>query len=117
MSATETGDRNEARSIIEELWAEREQSRSTPTPPVLTPAPRPAKPRRAPAPALHIRERALATAIVLILVGNLLGIGAKALGLIGGASKATFLAEADAIAPRPTPSWAPSRQPVATRPP
>ena len=95
MSTTQTGRGGEARSIIEELWAEREQSRPAPAP-VHTnaPVPRPPKPAR---PALHGRERKLATAIALLLGANGLGIGAKALGLVGGASKATFVAEADAI--------------------
>src|SRR5687768_14257981 len=94
MSATQTGSRSDARSIIEELWAEREQSR--PVPPVdrKAPVPRPPKPAR---PGLGGKERALATAVVLLLVGNGLGVGAKALGLIGGASKAAYLAQADAI--------------------
>jgi hypothetical protein len=92
MTTTQTGSRNEARSIIEELWAEREQSRPAPAPVGKKP-PTPGSPRR---PASS-RERKLATAVVLLLVGNGLAIGAKALGLVGGASKATFVAQADAI--------------------
>ena len=94
MSTTETGSRSDARSIIEELWAEREQSRTAP--PVQRQAPAPPPPKRE-RPGLRGKERALATAVVLLLIGNGLGVGAKALGLVGGPSKSTFLAEADAI--------------------
>ncbi|HJV08251.1 MAG TPA: hypothetical protein VJ653_01160, partial [Acidimicrobiales bacterium] len=80
----------EARSIIEELWAEREQAR--PTPPG-QPAPAPAPPR----PKAGSRERKLAAAVVLLLAGNGLGIGAKALGLVGAPPAATFVSEADAV--------------------
>jgi hypothetical protein len=96
MSTTQTGRGSEARSIIEELWAEREQGRAAPnTPPARPSAPAPAPVERRP-PAGR-RERTLATAIVLLLAGNGLAIGAKSMRLIGGASKATFVAKADAV--------------------
>jgi hypothetical protein len=97
MSTTKTGSRSEARSIIEELWAEREQGHTMPTPPVRSSAPAPARvpvERRPPA---GRRERMLATAIVVLLAGNGLAFGAKAIGLVGGESKATFVAKADAV--------------------
>lgn len=95
MSTTKTGSRSDARSIIEELWAEREQGHTVPPPPVRSSAPAPARPERRP-PAGR-RERMLATAIVVLLAGNGLAFGAKAIGLVGGASKATFVAKADAV--------------------
>lgn len=39
----------------------------------------------------------LATAILVLLAGNGMAFGAKAIGLLGGASKATFVAKADAV--------------------
>ncbi|HUR23885.1 MAG TPA: hypothetical protein VMZ73_08455 [Acidimicrobiales bacterium] len=95
MSTTKTGSRSEARSIIEELWAEREQGHTVLTPLVRSSAPAPAPAERRP-PAGR-RERMLATAIVVLLAGNGLAFGAKAIGLVGGASKATFVAKADAV--------------------
>lgn len=95
MSTTKTGSHSEARSIIEELWAEREQGHTVPTPPVRPSAPAPVQAERRP-PAGR-RERMLATAIVVLLAGNGLAFGAKAIGLVGGASKATFVAKADAV--------------------
>jgi hypothetical protein len=91
MSQTQTGSRTDARSMIEELWAEREQARPLNQPQVDKRPPAPPRPKASP------KERALATAIVLLLAGNGLGIGAKAMGLIGAPSKEMFIARADAI--------------------
>lgn len=90
MSTRARGTGSEARSIIEELWAEREGSHPVPAP-ASTKAPAPRSPR----PPASSRERKLAAAVVLLLAGNGLAIGAKALGLVGGTSKARFVAAAD----------------------
>ena len=90
---TRPSGRTDAASIIAELWAEREQARSAPAGPASTPRatvdPRP--------PRAGGRERALGTVIVLLLAGAGLGVVAKATGFIGAPSRASFLAQADAI--------------------
>ena len=90
---TRTSSRTDAASIIADLWAEREQTLSSARPQAGSPRastePRP--------PRAGGRERALATAIVLLLAGSGLAIAAKAAGIIGAPSKASFVAKADAI--------------------
>ena len=90
--ATRSGGRTDARSMIAELWAEREQAGGQPSPG----APR-SSPPPAPRPGMGGRERLLAAAVVLLLIGGALGLVAVTLGIIGAPSKASFLAEADVI--------------------
>ncbi len=95
---TGTGSRSDAASIIAELWAEREQGRSSGSPsPSPPPSRPPARSPAAPRPPADPRQLALAVVIVLLLVGAMGGVVAKTLGLIGAPSKATFVAEADAV--------------------
>jgi hypothetical protein len=99
-TATKTGARTDAASMIAELWAEREQGRSSGPqsgPQSGSPPASPARPPTAPRPPADPRQRALAVAIALLLIGGMAGVVAKTLGFVGAPSKATFVAEADAV--------------------
>ena len=89
-SATQTGGRTDAASVIAELWAEREQGRSSP-PPAQPPSSPSLRPRA------DGRQRALAVAITVLLIAGVLGVVAERLGIIGAPSKADFVAEADTV--------------------
>lgn len=95
---TRPGSRPDAASMIAELWAEREQKLAAPRPDAPPPGRKGAsRAPRVPGPKAGGAERALGTLIVLLLVGAGLGIGAKAVGLVGAPSKSSYVAKADAI--------------------
>ena len=84
-SATRTDSRTDAASMIAELWAEREEARSSAPPPG---SPSPAgktRPPRSGAPRSRADgpHRALAVAITLLLVGMWIGAITFGLGLMG----------------------------------
>lgn len=93
MAGVPTKGRTDAATMIAELWAEREQGPSPAAPGAAIPeATKEPEPPRAGG-----KERALATMIVVLLVAAGLGIGAKAAGLLGAPSRASYAADGDAI--------------------
>lgn len=98
-----TGDRTDAASMIAELWQEREQSGPEPAAapasvrgPDRPKADRPPK-SRPDRPKADGTQRALATVAAVLFLGGALAVVAVSQGVIGAPSKATFVAEADAI--------------------
>jgi hypothetical protein len=109
IGTTRAGGRSDAAAMIAELWAEREETIAAPPArkasiPEAEGEPKP--------PRAGGRERALATLIVVLLAGAGLGIGAKAAGLIGAPSKASFLTKADAICATGNPGVSSLSKPV-----